>query len=231
MVSYEHTFATAESTIDQALEREREACRRELVANFAEQARLQHRATQLVREADDRGDWSAAGFTTSTQWLAQLSNSDYRTAQRITSTSDALRHLPALDHAMSKGSLMLDQVAAATPFATPQSDAEIARLAVGKAPSQISLAARTIVPPKVADDHELYQRRSLSMTWTNGGRELVLGGACHSNRAPRSSKPSAASPSNSARATNRPAPSSTGNNPPPTRSSPSPGKAATAPMV
>ena len=111
------------------------------VANFAEQARLQHRATKLVREADDRGDWKAAGFTSSTQWLAQLS----------TATTAPLRHHAhqrrapapaALDHAMSKGSLMLDQVAAATPFATPESDAEIARLAVGKAPSQISLAAR-----------------------------------------------------------------------------------------
>ena len=28
----------------------------------------------------------------------------------------------------------------------------------------------------MADDQALYQRRSLSMTWTNGGRELVLGG-------------------------------------------------------
>ena len=78
--------------------------------------------------------------------------------------ASALRDLPALDHALSTGSLTLDQVAAARQFATPASDAEIARLAVGKAPSQISLAARTIVPPKVADDQALYQRRSLSMT-------------------------------------------------------------------
>src|SRR4051812_17185966 len=129
-------FGTVEGTIDQALERERVACRRELLSIFSEQARLQQRATQLVREADDRGDWKAEGCSTSTQWLAQLSSSDYRTAQRITRTSDALRHLPALDHALSTGSLTLDQVAAATPFATPESDAEIARLAVGKAPSE-----------------------------------------------------------------------------------------------
>ena len=169
-------FGTAHGTIDHSLELERQACRRELQANFQEQARLQQRATQLVREADDRGDWQAAGCSTSTQWLAQLSSSDYRTAQRITSTSDALRSLPALDEAMSTGALTLDQVAAAVPFATPESDAEIARIAIGKAPSQISRQARAIVPPKVADDQELYQRRALRMTWTNGGRELAFSG-------------------------------------------------------
>ena len=77
---------------------------------------------------------------------------------------------------MSTGALTLDQVAAAVPFATPESDAEIARIAIGKAPSQISRQARTIVPPKVADDQELYQRRALRMTWTNGGRELAFSG-------------------------------------------------------
>ena len=51
------------------------------------------------------------------------------------STSSALRSLPALDHALSTGALTLDQVAAAAEFATPASDAELARVAVGKAPS------------------------------------------------------------------------------------------------
>ena len=53
---------------------------------------------------------------------------------------------------MSTGVLTLDQVAAAAEFATPASDAELARVAVGKAPSAIALAARTIAPPAVADD-------------------------------------------------------------------------------
>ena len=132
--------------------------------------------TELVRGADDRRDWEAAGCSSSAQWFAQVYRSDYRTAQRITSTSDALRNLPALDHALSTGALTLDQVAAAAPIATPESDAEIARIAVGKAPSQISLEARKIVPPTMADDKALYERRALSMTWTHGGRELAISG-------------------------------------------------------
>ena len=134
------------------------------------------RLTEIVREADDEGDWQAAGCSSSAQWLAQISSSDHRTAVRITHTSDALRELPALDHALSTGALNLDQVAAAAEFATPESDAELARVALGKAPSAIALAARTLAPPALADDQALYERRSLSMTWTRGRRELVLSG-------------------------------------------------------
>ena len=129
-----------------------------------------------MREADDEGDWQAAGCSSSAQWLAQISSSDHRTAKRITHTSDALRDLPALDHALSTGALTLDQVAAAAEFATPESDAELARVAVGKAPSAIALVARTLAPPKVEDDQALYERRSLSMTWTRGRRELAFSG-------------------------------------------------------
>ena len=129
-----------------------------------------------MREADDDDDWRAAGCSSSAQWLAQLSSSDHRTAVRITRTSTALRSLPALDHALSTGALTLDQVAAAAEFATPESDAELARVAVGKPPSAIGLVARTLAPPVVADDQALYARRALSMTWTRGRRELCLSG-------------------------------------------------------
>jgi hypothetical protein len=153
LVRYEQMFATLDGTIDQALERRRKARRREVRAICEQQARLAQRLTEIVREADDDGDWQSAGCSSSAQWLAQISSSDHRTATRITRTSDALRNLPALDHAMSTGALTLDQVAAAAEFATPASDAELARVAVGKAaPSAIALAARTIVPPTVHDD-------------------------------------------------------------------------------
>ena len=170
-------FVTLEGTVDQALERRREGRRREVRRDRCEQqARLAQRLTEIVREADDEGDWQAAGCSSSAQWLAQISSSDHRTAKRITHTSDALRDLPALDHALSTGALTLDQVAAAAEFATPESDAELARVALGKAPSAIAQAARTLAPPEVEDDQALYERRSLSMTWTHGRRELAFSG-------------------------------------------------------
>jgi hypothetical protein len=162
--------------INESGERGREARRQVLVANAAIRARLDQEDTQVVRLADDHGDWRAAGCSSSAAWLAQLSNSDYRTAVRVTSTSDALRKLPALDQAMSTGALSLDQVAAAAEFATPETDAQIAETAIGKAPREIARVAREIVPPKVDDDAALYKRRALSMTWTRGGRELMFSG-------------------------------------------------------
>ncbi len=72
--------------------------------------------------------------------------------------------------------MSLDQVAAAAEFATPESDAELARVAVGKPPSVIAFAARTLAPPVVEDDEALYARRALSMSWTRGRRELCLSG-------------------------------------------------------
>jgi hypothetical protein len=90
-------FAMLEGTVDQALEREREERRRDLRAIAGQKARLQQRETEIVREADDKGDWRAAGCSSSAQWLAQISSSDYRTAAQIVRTSDALRSLPALD--------------------------------------------------------------------------------------------------------------------------------------
>jgi hypothetical protein len=169
-------FATVEGTIDQVRERRREARRRELRSLCEQEARIKQRVTEIVREADDEEDWRAAGCSSSAQWLAQLSSSDHRTAERITRTSTALRCLPALDQALSTGALTLDQVAAAAEYATPGTDAALARVAVGKAPSAIALAARTMVPPTVTDDEELYQRRALSMSWTRGRRELCFSG-------------------------------------------------------
>ena len=169
-------FGTAHGTLDHTYERECAAAVDEVLAIREQQAQLDQRLTEISRRAEDRGYWKAAGCSSLAQWLAQITSSDYRSARRLTETAEALRELPALDQAFRDGDLTLDQVAAAAPLATPETDAEIARVAVGKAPSQISLAARTIVPPKVADDQALYERRALRMTWTNGGRELAFSG-------------------------------------------------------
>src|SRR4051794_15871965 len=104
-------FATSQGTVDQALERRRVARRREVLEIRTQQARLCQRLTVLAREADNDGDWHAAGCSSAAQWLAQITSSDYRTAARITRTATALRELPALDAALSTGELTLDQVA------------------------------------------------------------------------------------------------------------------------
>ena len=116
-------FAALEGTIDQQRERRREARRCELRSLFAQEARIQQRVTQIVREAEDDEDWQAAGCSSNAQWLAQIAGSDYRSAVRITRTSRALGRLPALDRALSTGALSLARVAAAAEFATPETEA------------------------------------------------------------------------------------------------------------
>ena len=175
-VVYEQMFVETIESASGVLERVRAACFARLGELAVQEARIQAERMELQRAADLRGDWRAAGHSSSAQWMADASGSGYGTAARITRTNAALAGLPCLDEAFSAGTLTLDQVAAAAQFATPETDAELARIAVGQPPSEITRAARTLSPPKVADDAELYRRRALSMTWTKGNRELAISG-------------------------------------------------------
>jgi hypothetical protein len=141
------------------------------------EARNKARVTLLIREADERGAWKRAGFSSLAAWYAQGFRCDHRTAMLVTQTALALRELPAIDEAFGLGELTLDQTVAATRFATPENDAAIARVAVGKQPSEIERAVLVIAPPTLADDQALRKRRALSMTWASGGRELVFRGS------------------------------------------------------
>ncbi len=105
-------FDVLEGTLDHALDARRGARRRRLREIREQTAQLAQEVTQIVRDAEDEDDWRAAGCTSSAQWLAQIYDADYRAAERITRTSDALRALPALDEAMSNGELSLDQALA-----------------------------------------------------------------------------------------------------------------------
>ncbi len=100
--------------------------------------RARSSARRLVREAEDDDDWRDAGCRSNVEWFMQLYACDYRSAQRIVRASEALRELPALDHALGSGELTLDQAVAVAEVATPETDAELARVAVGKAPGEIS---------------------------------------------------------------------------------------------
>jgi hypothetical protein len=91
LVVYEQMFASSEVMVDRALERRREARRRELREFCEREARDKQRVTEIVREAEDDDDWRAAGCSSSAQWFAQVYRSDYRSALRVTRTSAALR--------------------------------------------------------------------------------------------------------------------------------------------
>jgi hypothetical protein len=170
-------FDVLEGTLDHTLNARRGARQRRLREIREQTSQLAQEVTQIVRDADDEDDWRAAGCSSSAQWLAQIYDADYRAAERITRTSDALRALPVLDEAMSNGELSLDQALAVVEVATPETEAELTRIAVGKPPAAIARAARLLVPPTLVDDVELYRRRALRMTWVSGDRELKFSGS------------------------------------------------------
>jgi len=167
-------FDLLEGTIDQQLARERAACWREIGEIVEREALGKQRLMELARQANARGDWKAAGFASPEQWLAGASRSSHQTAKLMTETAEALAELPALDEGLKSGKLTYDQTTAAVEHATPETDAELARVAPGKAPGEISRFSRQLNPPRVEDDQELYRRRKLSMAWTNGKRELLV---------------------------------------------------------
>src|SRR6185437_8416231 len=80
----ERMFVAVSGAVEEA--REARWCRIGVISE--EQARMQQELTEIVRAADDAGDWRAAGFSSSAVWFAQASRSDHRTAMRITQTSD-----------------------------------------------------------------------------------------------------------------------------------------------
>ena len=123
-----------------------------------------------------RGDWRAAGCSSRRSGSRSSRVATTAPPYRSPTSSVALRSLPARSTTMrsAPGALTLDQVAAAAEFATPESDAELARVAVGKPPSAIGLVARTLAPPVVADDQVLYARRASELVVrTRGRREAV----------------------------------------------------------
>ena len=103
---------------------------------------------QIVREADDDADWRAAGYSSSAQWLAHLCAATTARAARITRDEHRASESAGARPRNEQGGVVADQVAAAAEFAWPESDAELARVAVGKPPSAISLTARTLAPPR-----------------------------------------------------------------------------------
>ena len=221
-------FATLDGTVDHSLERRRDARRCEVRAICEQQARLAQRLTEIVREADDEEDWRAAGCSSSAQWLAQVASSDYRSAKRITSTSEALRRLPALDCALGAGALTLDQVAAAAEFATTGQRCR-ARACGGRQAAQrdrsgcaharpAQARGRPRALPAALLEHDLDTRQA---------RTRASAGACRWSRARPSNRPSGTSPKPNAPPTSRQARCWSGSSRPPTRSSPSPATPAT----
>ena len=231
-VSFERMFATLDGAVDQLRERRREARRRELVSICEQQARLAQRVTQIVREADDDGDWRAAGCSSSAQWLAQVSSSDYRAAERITRyeqrAAQPARARPRAGHGCAE-----PRPGRSCRRVRDAGQRRRTRARRARQGAQRDRAGCAYARPADGGGRPGAVRatRAQHDAGRVGGASSASAAACRSSRAPPSSRRSGASPRRSARSTSRPARSSTGSSRPRTRSSHSPPDAATPTAV
>ena len=153
-------FATLEGTVDQARERRREARRRELRSLCEQEARIKQRVTEIVREADDEGDWEAAGCSSSAQWLAQISSSDYRTAARITQHEQrAAQPAGARPRAQHRRADPRPGRSRAPSTRHPRPTRNSREWRSARRPARSSWRRARSPRPRSSDDQELYQRR------------------------------------------------------------------------
>ncbi len=81
------------------------------------------------------------------------------TSRRTVRVSKALVGLPCLHAALAEGRMSWEQICAAVRFATPETDAHLARILPGYSVEQIEALARQHRPRKDADENEAHRRR------------------------------------------------------------------------
>jgi hypothetical protein len=128
----------------------------------------------VVRELHTRNAFAADGAKDAAGWLQVRFGLPYRTAARWAEVALALEELPHLREAFAEGLLCLDKVAAATKFATPETDEQIAREARKMTVTALENAARR--QKEVGPDQEARVRRNRKVwwTWRDGGTRFHL---------------------------------------------------------
>src|SRR5689334_22581645 len=86
---------------------------------------------------DESGEWRADGATSVSAWLAGRFGMARGTAREMVRVGRALRSLPAVQGAFSRGELSFDQLKPLTHFATPDEDETWAGRAGSLSPAQL----------------------------------------------------------------------------------------------
>ncbi len=92
-------------------------------------------------------------------WLAGHCAMSQPTSRRTVRVAKALVGLPCLHAALAEGRMSWEQICAAVRFATPETDAHLARILPGYSVEQIEALARQHRPRKDADENEAHRRR------------------------------------------------------------------------
>ncbi len=122
-------------------------------------------ALRAVADFDDEKLWRHDGSTSMTSWLAARYALAWGTAREWVRVAHALRSLPEIARAYSRGQLSWDQLRALTRFATPETDEFWTGEAPGMSPAALQREAARHQRITELDANELHRRRRLSMWW------------------------------------------------------------------
>jgi hypothetical protein len=116
---------------------------------------VQAELLDVITAADLEEDWAADGATCTEAQLMYLLRVGHHTAKEWVRAGAALQQLPAIREALASGTLSWDQVAPATVYATPDTDADLANDLPGHTVRQIA---------RLAKDHRVRTRRDAERT-------------------------------------------------------------------
>ena len=137
-------------------------------------AGAQHELLRVIAELAGRGAYADDGARDMVEWLAMRLAIERPTARRLVETALRAAELPELSAAFARGELSLDQLAAASRFATPELDAMVASLAIGLTPAQIDALGEELFPPSCVEAEAEIRQRAAWLRWTDRRRVLRI---------------------------------------------------------
>jgi hypothetical protein len=128
-------------------------------------AAAHNKLLHAIAEYDISEEWRDDGATSMADWLQMRRGIPARTALEWVRVAHALSELPAIDRAFFESDLCWEKVRWLVRFATPETDAELAREAPGLTPAQVR--ARALLEERITarEAAEADRKRRLRLRW------------------------------------------------------------------
>ena len=134
-----------------------------------------HRALfELIARAEELSIWRAEGARDLVHWLSMRYGISGWKAQRWIAAARALRGLPRIAEALSRGELGIDKVVELTRFAAPDDEARLARWAQGVSCATIRHRGDLMAQASREQVVEAERARTLAWWYCDEGRRFAL---------------------------------------------------------
>lgn len=142
-------------------------------------AAANYRLLTLIREFDEANGWSGAGVLSCAHWLSWKVGTNLGAAREKVRVAHALKNLPQISDAFSKGKVSYSKVRAMTRVATPENEEflmMIARHGTARHVEQLVRHYRNVKRREALErDNQRHERRSLSVQVDTDGMVVLKG--------------------------------------------------------